>query len=148
MNVMVTCLIFLLLLSCSREQRKEKASVEGPGVTTAPIRPEDREEERGAAETPFDIDSFDDIGRIEKLTPELFVKVTVLYRKESKVWLDKAKTMPAGEQEKFIEDVNRKFFSYLGLTEEEYTGFSANNIDELNAYMELHPELLPFFMEK
>ena len=84
----------------------------------------------------------------ETLSPEDFVKVTIEYRRESKKWLEESRALPPEEQPGYIEESNRVFFESRGLTEEEYTIYSQIHQDELNAYMEEHPELLPLVMQE
>lgn len=84
-----------------------------------------------------------DIGIIDEFTPEIFVKLTILYRKESALWLERAQRLEPEEREEFLERENRQFFADFGITEEEYIQYSENNIEKLNKYMSEHPELLP-----
>ncbi len=88
-----------------------------------------------------------DIGVVEELNPEIFVKITILYKRESKKWLKQSQSMSPDEQRRYIESVNRDFFSLFGLTEEEYITYSQKHIDELDAYMRRHPELMSDIME-
>jgi hypothetical protein len=82
------------------------------------------------------------IGSFEQLTPEIFVELTILYRKEMKEWLKTARTLKPSMRERYLEKANQTFFSAFGITEEEYVRFGENNTDELNRYLEEHPELL------
>ena len=43
--------------------------------------------------------------------------------------------------------LNKKFFNSFGITEEQYIEYSQKNIDELNKYMEDHPELVSELQE-
>jgi hypothetical protein len=137
-----------IFVSCSKDGKKNLVIFKKREKLThepAPkIEPEEGREKEENVIAPEDIR---DIGKVDKLTPEIFVKITILYRKESKNWVEKSMSLPASEQEKFIEDANSRFFSSIGITEEEYLSFSEKNIDELNAYLEEHPELVPLIME-
>ncbi len=84
----------------------------------------------------------DDIGIIDEFTPEIFVKLTILYRRESEIWLKEAQSIEPKQRDKFLERENEKFFTRFGTTEEEYIQYSENNIEKLNEYMSEHPELL------
>jgi hypothetical protein len=137
-----------LFVSCSKGEKKDRVFFKKrEKVTHEPAPPIEVEEGKEKEESITDVESIKDIGKVDKLTPEIFVKITILYRKESKNWVEKSMGLPPSEQEKFIEDANSKFFSSLGITEEEYLSFSEKNIDELNAYLKEHPELVPLIME-
>ncbi len=84
-----------------------------------------------------------DIEIIDEFTPEIFVKLTILYRKKSALWLERAQSLEPEERDKFLERENRQFFASFGTTEDEYIQYSENNIEKLNKYMSEHPELLP-----
>lgn len=89
----------------------------------------------------------EEIGSFDRLTPEIFVKITILYRKEMKQWLRTARSLNPGKQQLFFEEANRTFFRTLGITEEEYLRYSERNQEKLNRYLEEHPELLREAME-
>ena len=78
----------------------------------------------------------------DSLTPELFVEITIRHRKETMRWLEESQALPSREQESYLERMNREFFEKLGLTEEEYVEYSEKHIEELNAYIEEHPEIM------
>jgi len=84
----------------------------------------------------------DDIGIIDEFTPEIFVKLTILYRRESEIWMKEAQSIEPNQRDKFLERENEKFFARFGTTEEEYIQYSENNIEKLNEYMSERPELL------
>lgn len=136
-----------LFVSCSKGEKDGVFFKKREKVIHEPAPPVEVEEGKEKEGSITDVESTRDIGKVDKLTPEIFVKITILYRKESKDWVEKSMGLPPSEQEKFIEDANSKFFSSLGITEEEYLSFSEKNIDELNAYLKEHPELVPLIME-
>lgn len=150
-RIFVLGFVFLMLglfISCSKEEKKDRVFFKKRGnVTHESPRMIEEEEVKETEKSVIDVESVRDIGKVEKLTPEIFVKITILYRKESKNWVEKSMGLPPPEQEKFIEDANSKFFSSIGISEEEYLSFSEKNIDELNAYLKEHPELVPLIME-
>jgi hypothetical protein len=84
----------------------------------------------------------------DELTPELFVEITIRHQKETKRWLETSRDFPAEEQEAYLERMNREFFEKLGMTEEEYVEYSESHIEELNAYIEAHPELMAQLMDQ
>jgi hypothetical protein len=84
-----------------------------------------------------------DIGIIDEFTPEIFVKLTILYRQENETWLETARSLEPEEREKYLEKEHRQFFARFGTTEEAYIQYSENNIEKLNKYMSEHPEFLP-----
>ncbi len=88
------------------------------------------------------------IGIVDELNPETFVRITILYRRETRVWLEQSQALALDEQEPYIEEKNAEFFTRFGLTEEEYVSYSQNNIEELDAYMEEHPELVAELIEE
>jgi uncharacterized protein YfbU (UPF0304 family) len=84
----------------------------------------------------------EELGTIREFNPESFVKITILYKKMTRIWLEETITLPSDEQKKHLDLENQKFFSSFGTTEEKYIEYSRQNIDELNKYMEEHPELI------
>ncbi len=133
--------ILFLHLACSRS-REEKE--QGPPVL--------KQEQRGNKPSETDKmktrDSIPEgVSQFNTLTPELFVEITIQYRKEHKKWLEEAQELPPDERSDFIENANKTFFNRLGITEDEYVAYSQNNIEILNAYIEEHPQLLPKVMD-
>jgi len=84
----------------------------------------------------------------EELTLELFVKITIMYNKQNRRWIEESQSLPPKKQEQYLESMNNEFFSVLGLTEEEYVAYSQAHIEELDAYIEKHPELRSQLMEQ
>ena len=131
-------LIFLLILlvSCGKNKTMHQEE-KGAERTTK----EEAVEEESGFESEIEYRA-EDIGKIEKFTPEIFVQVTIQYKKESGKWIKESGSLPAAEQNEYIEKANRLFFSQFGITEQNYLDYSQNNIEELNRYLEKHPELL------
>jgi len=134
---------FLPACSRNREEKEQKPPV---------FKQERREKEpaeTGKKEPREEIGggNFEGIGPIDTLTPELFVQITIQYRKAHKKWLEEAQELPPNNRSAFIEKANRTFFERIGITEGEYIAYSQNNIDALNAYIEEHPQLLPDVMD-
>jgi len=129
--------ITILLFSCSRRETKD-TEPDGKSVPPAADEVSESGEGRKAGRK----------GVEDAFNPEAFVKVTIEYRRESKIWLEESRALPPEEQPGYIEESNRIFFESRGLTEEEYTTYSQIHQDELNAYMEEHPELLPLVMQE
>jgi len=109
----------------------------------------EEEAESPPAETPEDIpeihldrEAVGKIGSFEQLSPRLFIELTILYRRETERWLTTAQTLDPGLREQYLERANRVFFSTFGITEEEYLRFGERNQEELNRYLEEHPELM------
>jgi len=143
------CTIFIsfILFSCSKDKREARLT------PTPPSEAEKSPETEIAKSTlPEKLESQEEleaqIGKIKTFTPDLFVKLTIIYRRENKRWLEEVQNLPPAEQDAFIENKNREFFNRFGITEEEYISYSQNNIEELNAYMSEHPELLPELMDE
>jgi hypothetical protein len=84
---------------------------------------------------------------VENLSPEIFIRITIQYKKGHTIWLQEAQNIPPDDREDFIEKKNRAFFERLGITEDQYISYSQKNINVLNAYIEEHPELLPEVMD-
>ncbi len=145
-GILATGILLLLLLpacSRSREEKEHRAPVvKQKQREKTPARAGKREP---GAKTGNNIP--ENIGPIETLTPELFVQITIQYRKEHKKWLQEAQHLFPDERSDFIEKANDAFFERLGITEEEYIAYSQNNIDALNEYIEKHPQLLPDVMD-
>jgi hypothetical protein len=135
--------MILVLISCSdRDGSGEK--------NDNPLKPEEEPleevdvEDTGGVENPG---ISHDIGLIDELTPEVFVKLTILYRRENRRWLEHSQALTPEEQERYLERKNNEFFSRYGLEEEEYVSYSQQNIDELNEYIAEHPELMSQLMD-
>ena len=90
----------------------------------------------------------DEIGLIEGFTPEVFVKLTILYRRETKRWLSESKKLSPEKQQAYYEEANKSFFESFGTTEEEYVQYSQTHMDELNSFMSEHPELMKRLREE
>lgn len=132
----------LILLSCSKtREKKERGNIP---LDSSEVQVEKEE---------IKIQSLDEkellkeIGVIKEFNPEIFVKLTILYRRESKKWLEESRSLPPEDQRNYMEGANRSFFTRFGTTEEDYISYSQSHIDELNAYMDEHPELLKDVME-
>jgi hypothetical protein len=89
-----------------------------------------------------------DIGRVDELTPELFVKITIRYRDENRKWIEKSQSLSLQEQEQYLDEMNEAFFADLGITEEQYTSYGENNAEELDRYVRDHPELMQALMNE
>ncbi len=137
-SLWIILVVIAILLSCSKreegerreeeeEVRKDKEDVVEEGVLSS-------ENERMAFKN--------DIGIIDQFTPELFIKLTILYKRESKRWLEESTSLSPEDQKSYFEKANSTFFRTFGITESDYTSYSKSHIDELNSYMEEHPELL------
>ena len=82
------------------------------------------------------------IGGEEELTTELFIQITIHYRMENKKWIEASQTMSPEEQERYLNEMNEQFFAELGVTEEQYISYGEKHANELDAYVQEHPELL------
>jgi hypothetical protein len=128
--------LFLLTMSfsCTERQDRErrdglfKSRTEKDGGLTA-------EEQR-------------DIGVANELTPDAFIRITILYRRENRMWLEQSQSLSSQEQERYLEEMNAAFFSKFGFTEEEFLAYGENNTSELDAYIQEHPELMAEMMEE
>ncbi|HUT65179.1 MAG TPA: hypothetical protein VMZ05_03410 [Spirochaetota bacterium] len=131
----IVLVIMLVMGACSRD----KGRAVSPQVT-----PEEIEEKKIPLKKEKDTEEEQyDIGTIGEFTPEIFVRLTILYKKESTRWLEEAALLSDAEQHRYFEESNRSFFEYFGITEEDYIRYSTDHIDELNKYLEEHPELTP-----
>ena len=82
-----------------------------------------------------------DVGKIESFTPDTFIKVMILYGRKSREWFQESGTLPPEEQSEYIERANSRFFEQFGTTEQAYISYSQSNIEDLEEYLERHPEL-------
>jgi hypothetical protein len=130
-----------VLFSCDRSKREKEptSSLLTKEEETGLRRKEDLQKDQLEEEYNLDF-SAEDIGVIQEFTPEIFVKLTILYKNESKKWIKEAQSLPPEKQTEYIEKANRSFFAQFGSREEAYIDYSQKNIDELNAYMSEHPE--------
>jgi hypothetical protein len=143
----ITLTIFLLTLVFACE--KSRLGFEEPGSKEKEEeRVQGKEEYTDTQKTESALDfNAKDIGKIEKFTPEIFVKVTIIYKKESREWIQQSGSLSPENQNEYIEKANRLFFAQFGTTEEEYLGYSQNNIDELDRFLKNHPEFLSLMKE-
>jgi hypothetical protein len=79
---------------------------------------------------------------IKSFTPELFVALTIKHRKETLRWVEESKKMSEDDQKKYLEKANRAFFESFGTNEEAFIQYPQSHMDELNAYINDHPELM------
>ena len=136
-NIIVTGIVLLLMVpACGKSREKH----EGTRVPK-------EEQEKRPIQDEMEAGADSSIGHVDALTPEIFVRITIQYRKAHKKWLQEAQKLPPVDREGFIEKANREFFERIGITEEQYINFSRDNIDALNAYIAEHPELLPYVMD-
>ena len=135
--------------SCTKLKEKKIESEEELFQVEEPYAEPEVRRERGVEETKEKVMDFsaEDIGIITDFTPEIFVKVTILYNKESKRWIEEVRSLPSNEQEKYVEEANKAFFKGFGIKEEKYLEYSQKNIDELNKYLDEHPEFLSQMQE-
>ena len=88
------------------------------------------------------------IGRVDELTPELFVKITIRYRDENRKWIENSQSLSSQEQEQYLNEMNEAFFAELGITEEQYTSYGEHNAEELDRYVRDRPELMQALMKE
>ena len=137
----IVIVILLLMGACSREKGRAVSPEVSPEMSPEAL-PQALEGEKAPLKKEKDTEEEPyDIGTIEEFTPEIFVRLTILYKKESTRWLEEAVLLSDAEQYRYFEESNRSFFEYFGITEEEYIHYSTDHIDELNKYLEEHPEL-------
>jgi hypothetical protein len=141
MKLRISIILFMILLAmsaCSREKRRlEPAQQETPDLEPSELKEKMRFSKKDRAE-----EAQQEIGTIEEFTPELFIRLTILYRKQSLRWLEESSMLSDQEQQRYYEEANRQFFVQFGITEEEYIRYSTEHIEELNSYIEEHPELV------
>jgi len=113
--------LFLLTMSFSCDKRKDKV----PLVEEQP-----------------------DISSVDELTPELFIRITILYRRENRKWVEKSQSLSSQEQERYLEEVNNAFFAQFGFSEEEFLAYGENNANDLDTYVQDHPELMREMLEE
>jgi hypothetical protein len=135
----IVLVIMLVMGACSRDKGR---------AVSPEVSPEASPPVQGEKKTPLKKEKVSeeeqyDIGTIEEFTPETFIRLTILYKKESREWIEEAALLSDAEQHRYFEKSNRSFFEYFGITEEDYIRYSTDHIDELNKYLEEHPELAP-----
>jgi hypothetical protein len=140
------CLIAIVLGviagACARQKDSGESTVsprESPEKKETSTSPKDKARDR---EKRLSEELYDEIGAIEEFTPELFVRITVLYRSESARWIAESSSLPDAEQQRYIDEENIRFFGRFGTTEDEYIRYSTEHWEELDSYIEAHPELM------
>ena len=116
-----------------KEVRKESAS---PRVEPAAPSPSDLPMRKDLE------DLLDRSKPIKAFTPELFVALTIKHRKETVKWVKESKKMSEEDQKKYLENKNKAFFDSYGTTEEAFIQYPQRHMDELNDYIEAHPDLM------
>ena len=111
------------------EEESQRVEVQVPETTGEPIRKE------------FE-DLLDRSKPIKTFTPEIFVALTIKHRKETLRWVEEVKTLPGDEQKKYLENANKAFFDSYGTSEDAFIQYPQRHMDELNAYINEHPELM------
>jgi hypothetical protein len=79
---------------------------------------------------------------IKTFTPEIFVALTIKHRKETLRWVEEVKNLSEDEQKKYLENANRAFFDSYGTSEDAFIQYPQRHMDELNSYINEHPELM------
>ena len=123
---------------CTKGKKPREAQEETPTAQVEVQTP-------GTAEEPIRKELEDLLARskpIKTFTPELFVALTIKHRKATLRWVEESKKMSEGDQKKYLENANRAFFESFGTNEEAFIQYPQTHIDELNAYIHEHPELM------
>jgi len=129
--------------ACARQKDSGEPSVsprESPEIRETSPSPKDKARDR---EKRLSEKLYDEIGVIEEFTPELFVRITVLYRSESARWIAESSTLTDAEQQRYIDEENKRFFGRFGTTEDEYIRYSTEHWEELDSFIEANPEFMP-----
>ena len=126
--------ITFALSSCSQDREEEQP--EKKAIV------EEKQEEKQAVDVASETIREENIGIIEEFSPEIYVKFTILYQNESKKWLEESASLDPQKQKQHFDDANMAFFKRFGITEEEYIDYGKEHTDELDKYMNEHPELL------
>jgi hypothetical protein len=113
------------------EAQSPKVEVQVPQTAEEPIRKE------------FE-DLLDRSKPIKVFTPDVFVALTIKHRRETLRWVEESKNLPEEEQNKYLEKANRAFFESYGTNEDAFTRYPQSNMDELNSYINEHPELMKY----
>jgi hypothetical protein len=82
------------------------------------------------------------ISHVDDMTPELFIRITIQYQRENRVWIETSRTMASEEQREYLDRMSDEFFSRTGITEQQYLAYGEQHADELDAYVQEHPELM------
>ncbi|MCK4923342.1 MAG: hypothetical protein KAS61_00120 [Spirochaetes bacterium] len=142
--------LFLLTMSFSCTERQDSDRRDGlfksrteEGKSQKPRRGKREVKDRGLT-----AEDQRDIGVADELTPETFIRITILYRRENRVWIEQSQVLSSQEQERYFEEMNAAFFSRFGFTEEKFLAYGENNTAELDAYIQEHPELMVEMMEE
>ena len=140
--IIILSIIFPSAITCSRTRAKEKTEKKLPEKSEMEeAEPIGSSVDKEGYENEFD-KAVNEIGIIQDFTPETFIIITILNKKMTRVWLDEARSLPSEEQKKHIDEENLSFFNAFGTTEEQFIKYSQENIEDLNNYLEEHPELI------
>jgi len=140
--IIILSIIFLSATTCSRNRAKEKTEKKLPEkLEMEETKPIGSSVDKEGYENEFEKTVYE-IGEIQNFTPETFIIITILNKKMTGVWLDEARSLPFDKQKKHIDEENLSFFNAFGTTEEQFVKYSQENIEELNNYLEEHPELI------
>ncbi len=142
--------LFLLTMSFSCTERQDRDRRDGLFKSRTEERRSQRRRQGKREEKDGGLTAEEqrDIGVVDELTPEAFIRTTILYRRENRMWLEQSQSLSSKEQERYLEEMNTAFFSRFGFTEEEFLAYGENNTTELDAYIQEHPELMVEMMEE
>jgi hypothetical protein len=133
-----TVLCGTTLYGCAKLKKPQEAQEE-PESPKVEVQIPDR------AEEPIRKDLEDLLDRskpIKVFTPEIFVALTIKHRKETLKWVEEVKNLSEEEQKKYLENANKAFFNSYGTSEEAFIQYPQRHMDELNSYINEHPELM------
>ncbi|MBN2322691.1 MAG: hypothetical protein JXQ30_03070 [Spirochaetes bacterium] len=141
-------LLGLIAGACSRQKEREEPSTISSKSAEQKKTPPSSREEAAESERKRTDEFIDEIGIIEAYTPELFVHLTILYKKETARWVAESSALSDAEQQNYIDEENKRFFERFGTTEEEYIRYSTEHWEELDRYIEEHPEFVQALREE
>ena len=138
--LLIALLTGTMLYGCTKwkKPKQNQEEAESPGVEVQV--PETAEE---PIRKEFE-DLLDRSKPIKEFTPDVFVALTIKHRKETLRWVEESKNLPEEEQNKYLETANRAFFESYGTNEDAFTRYPQRYMDELNSYINEHPELMKY----
>jgi hypothetical protein len=139
--LVVTSIMALALSSCSREKSETEPKMENT-LLKKEEKSEEKKKETRTGDAVLEKIEKEDIGIIKELSPELFVKITILYKSKSEKWLEESASLEPEAQKRYFDEASASFFDRYGITEEEYINYGKEHAADLDKYLEEHPEVL------
>jgi hypothetical protein len=84
---------------------------------------------------------YEKVKKADKIDMEIFLSIGVLQKKYVSEFIPETEKMADEQKRAFFQEKNKEFFNTIKFKENEYNTFLEKNVDKLNDYQNLYPEL-------